>query len=214
MTSTPTRAIVASQKSARRRCHSRRILPTFIMPITATMTMAPRVASGRGSKSDVRKSATSAVAAAAVTREIGRARAGPVVGCRLRERRADGEAGEEAGARVRGPDRDQLPVGVDVTAMLCGRNRWPGRWPRRRRPARCRPRQRAGVAVRRDRRPAARAAPGPPAGRPRRGRPGLEPEGDRGGDRRQQHDERGREARQPTLQQQHRRRCRRGLRPA
>ena len=70
-TSTPTRAIMANQKSTRRRSQSRRILPTRIMPITATMTMAPRVASGNGSKSGVRNSATMAVAPAAVTRDMG-----------------------------------------------------------------------------------------------------------------------------------------------
>ena len=71
MTRTPTRAINASQKSIRRSSHRRRILPTFIIPVTATMTIAPRVASGSGSNSGVRNSATSAVAAAAVTREAG-----------------------------------------------------------------------------------------------------------------------------------------------
>ena len=71
MTRTPTSAIIASQKSIRRSSHSRRILPTFIIPVTATITIAPSVASGSGSNSGVRKSATRAVAAAAVTRDAG-----------------------------------------------------------------------------------------------------------------------------------------------
>ena len=71
MTSTPARAIDASQKSSRRSRHSCRILPTFIIPATATTTMAPSVASGSGSNSGVRNRATRAVAAAAVISEAG-----------------------------------------------------------------------------------------------------------------------------------------------
>ena len=49
-----------------------------------------------------------------------RLRPGPVVRGRLRERRPDREPREQAGARVGGADRDQLPVGVDLAAMLPG----------------------------------------------------------------------------------------------
>ena len=119
-TRTPTRAIMASQKSARRSSHSWRILPTFIMPVTATMTMAPRVASGSGSKSGVRKSATRAVAAGGGDERGRRPRAGIVVGGRLGQRGADGEPGEQAGARVGGADGDELTVRVDAPAVLAG----------------------------------------------------------------------------------------------
>ena len=204
---------MASQKSARRSSQSWRILPTFIMPMTATMTMAPSVASGSGSKSGVRNSATRAVAAAAVTSEAGVRAPARSLAADLESEEPMGKPEKRPGARVGGPDGDELPVRVDAPAVPAGElvGRTDGLGEGHQGDAHgTDEEQRHGLeadARQRGRRQASgQVAHHVDARR-------LQPERDRDGDGGQQHHERGRHARQPVLQQEHRRRCRPGPPP-
>ena len=184
------------------------------MPITATMTMAPRVASGRGSKSGVRKSATRAVAAAAVTRDAG-------VRAPARSLAADFESDDPMGNPenspalvLAAPMATSSRFGIDATAVLAGElvGRTDGLGEGHQGDAdRADEQQRQGLqtdARQRRRRQARRqVAHDVDAGR-------LQPERGRDGDGGQEDHERGRHARQPTLQQRASRRCRRGRPPA
>ena len=117
---TPSRAPSAAQNSsdcARQYCVTR---PESIIPDTAQITIAPRIASGRSANSPARKRIVSSAISAVTRKATGGLRADALGRRRRRRPAGDGEPLQRAGADVRGAVAQHLAVRVDGVVVLGG----------------------------------------------------------------------------------------------